>query len=218
MKSIKYKGGIAMKSNVKRYVMALGLVCMLLAPGTAVMAAVNTATDPGGGGVALTASGNVTVNSAALQLVKQVWTIAGACLASAPADASCNTSATTATVPAGTQLKFVIFARNTTDLALSDVRIQDVIDVTGTGFTYAAGTMKHATATLDSALIATIYADANGGVIETDAADVGGTNYASYNSGLANTITIGAVVGQVNASLNVAAHTTFSLLFQATKK
>jgi len=207
-----------MKSNAKRYVMALGLVCMLSAPGTTVMAATNTATDPGGGGVALTASGSVTVNSATLQLVKQVWTAAGACLASSPADATCTASAVSATVPAGTAVKFIIFVRNTTDVALSDVRIQDVIDITATGFTYGAGTMKHATATLDTAPIATIYADANGGTVETDAAEVGGTNYASYNNGLANTITIGAVVGQVNAALNVAAHTTFSLLFQATKK
>jgi hypothetical protein len=93
------------------------------------------ATDPGGGGVTLAASGAVTVNSAALQLVKQVWTTAGACLASSPADATCNGSATTATVAAGTPLKFVIFVKNTTALALSDVRFQDALDITPTGFT-----------------------------------------------------------------------------------
>jgi uncharacterized repeat protein (TIGR01451 family) len=206
-----------MRTTRTLYGMALCLALITSIWAADVMAATNQATD-GGGAITLTASGNVTVNSAAMQLVKQVWTTAGACLASSPADATCNASATTVTVAAGTQLKFVIFVRNTTDLPLSDVRFQDVIDVTATGFTYAPASMKHATATLDTAPLATIYADANGGTNETDAAEIVGTNYASYNSGLANTITIGAVVGQVNATLNVAAHTTFSLLFQATKK
>src|SRR5512136_857659 len=155
------KGGITMRTKGKLYVMALGLAFVLSAWGTAVMAATNQATDPGGGGVTLTASGTVTVTSAAMQLVKQVWSSAGACLASSPADATCNASATTVTVAAGTPVKFIIFVRNTTDLALSDIRIQDVIDVSATGFTYTAASMKHDTAQLDTATLAQIYAAAN---------------------------------------------------------
>ena len=95
--------GVLMKG-----VLATTLMMLVLWP-VGVHAAVNQATDPGGGGVSLTNSGNVTVTSATLQLMKQVWDLAGSnCLASIPADATCNSSATSITVPAGTALKFLI--------------------------------------------------------------------------------------------------------------
>jgi hypothetical protein len=97
------------------------------------------------------------------------------------------------------------------------VRIRDLIDVTATGFTYTPGSMKHDTLQLDTATLAQIYAAANGGTVETDAVEATGVNYASITGAPAQNMTIGAVAGQVNATLNVAAHTTFSLLFQATK-
>ncbi|NTW59871.1 MAG: hypothetical protein HGA43_11980 [Nitrospirae bacterium] len=204
-----------MSTTGKLYVMALGLAFMLSAWGTAVMAATNQATDPGGGGVALTASGAVTVNSTALQLVKQVWTTAGACLASSPADATCNGSATTVTVPVNTQLKFVIFVKNATNLALNDVRFQDVLDVSATGFTYVAGSLKYDGNQLDTATLAQIYAAVDAGTVETDAVDAGAGRYASITGG--SNLTVGAVVGQVNAALSVAANRTFALEFQARK-
>jgi len=177
--------------------------------------ATNQATDPGGGGVSLTASGLVTVNSSALQLVKQVWTTAGACLASMPADATCNSSATTVTVAAGTQLKFVIFVKNNTVLALSDVRFQDALDISGTGFTYVASSLKYDATQADTATSAQIYTAVTAGTPETDAVDTGAGNYASYSAG---NITVGAVATQINATLSVAANKTFALEFQATKK
>jgi uncharacterized repeat protein (TIGR01451 family) len=211
------KGGTAMKNRVKRYVIILGLMAIFSAGGTVAMAATNQATDPGGGGVALTASGNVTINSAALQLIKQVWTTAGACLASSPADASCNSSATSVTVATNTQLKFVIFVKNATDVSLSDVRFQDVLDTTATGFTYVANSLKYDESQLDTATSAQIFTAVDtAGTAETDAVDVTAGHYASIAGG--NNITVGAVVGQVNASLNVNARRTFTLEFQATKK
>ncbi|NTV53908.1 MAG: hypothetical protein HGA73_00435 [Syntrophaceae bacterium] len=204
-----------MSTTGKLYVMALGLAFILSAWGTAVMAATNQATDPGGGGVALTASGAVTVNSTALQLVKQVWTTAGACLASSPADATCNGSATTVTVPVNTQLKFVIFVKNATNLALNDVRFQDLLDVSATGFTYVAGSLKYDGNQLDTATLAQIYAAVDAGTVETDAVDAGAGRYASITGG--SNLTVGAVVGQVNAALSVAANRTFALEFQARK-
>jgi hypothetical protein len=146
-------------------------------------------------------------------IVKQVWTVAGTCLTSSPADPNCNAGATSATVASGTTLKFLIFVRNTTALALSDVRIQDVIDITATGFTYAAGSMKDETAQPDTATIASIFTAADTGTVLTDAVD---SDVASVTGG--STMTIGAVTGQANATLNIAANTTFGLLFQATKK
>ena len=204
-----------MRTTRMLYGMALCLALITLVRAADVMAATNQATD-GGGAITLTASGNVTVNSATMQLVKQVWTTAGACLASSPADATCNASATTVTVAAGTQLKFVIFVRNATDLSLSDVRFQDALDVTAAGFTYVANSLKHDMNQLDTATSAQIYAAVDVGTPDTDAIDIGGTNYASINAGL-NNITVGAVVGQVNAALSVNARRTFALEFQATK-
>lgn len=184
-----------------------------------VFAATNTATDPGGGGVSLTASGNVTVDSTALQLVKQVWDSTGAnCLASRPADANCNSSAITITVPTGTLLKFLIFVKNTSDVALTNVRLQDALDVSGTGFTYTVGSIMRspvdATAAVDTANLATIIGSAT--TAQTDALG-GADDYAAYNSGIANTLTVGAVTGQANQSLGFPAHKTFAVTFTATK-
>lgn len=176
-------------------------------------AATNAVTDPGGGGVSLTASGNVTVNSSGLQLVKQVYDGSGNCLASAPADASCNSSATSVTVPAGTSLKFMIFVRNTTDVALSDVRFTDVLDTSVTGFTYSAGTLKYSASQADNATLANIYAATNGGTAQTDALG-GPDDYASY---VAGTVTVGAVTGQANSAVSITARKTFAVIFTASK-
>jgi len=127
---------------LKKAIVATTLMMLVSGP-VGVHAAVNQVTDPGGGGVSLTNSGNVTVNSATLQLVKQVWDSAGSnCLASIPADATCNSSATSITVPTGTALKFLIYVKNTTDVSLSDVRVQDLLDDSATGFTYTASSIK----------------------------------------------------------------------------
>ena len=176
-------------------------------------AATNAVTDPGGGGVSLTGSGSVTVNSTQLALVKQVYDAGGTCLASSPADASCNSSATTVTVPAGTALKFLVFVRNSTDVALSDVRFQDVLDETGTGFTYTAASLKYDDSQADNATIATLFSGADGGTAQTDA--LGAPD--DFASKVGSTITVGAVSGQANSSVSVGANKTFALLFRATK-
>jgi hypothetical protein len=206
-----------MRSVGRRYVVALGLVLVAVLWGAEVKAATNQATDPGGGGVSLTASGAVTVNSTALQLVKQVWSAAtGSCLASTPTDAACNGGATTITVAAGTPLKFVIFVKNPTLFPLSDVRIQDALDVSGTGFTYTTASLKHDLAQADTATSAQIFTSVDTtGTADTDAVDAGAGQYTSF---VAGNITIGAVAGQVNASLIVPANKTFALEFQAVKK
>src|SRR5438876_1122160 len=79
----------------------------------------------------------------ALALVKQVWDSAGVnCLASIPADATCNGSATSVTVPSGTALMMLIYVRNTNGAAVTDVRFQDLLDDSATGFTYTASSIK----------------------------------------------------------------------------
>src|SRR6266571_4009437 len=202
----------------------LATTLMILVLGTAgVYAAVNQATDPGGGGVSLTNSGNVTVTSATLQLVKEVWDSTGSnCLASIPADATCNSSATSITVPAGTALKFLIYVKNTSDISLSDVRFQDLLDDSATGFTYTASSIKRTpndgTAPADTATNATILAAAT--TAQTDA--VGAPDdFASITDSNANgqldKLTVGAVTGQANQSLGFLAHKTFAILYTVTK-
>jgi len=191
-----------------------------LALGSPAWGATNQVTDPGGGSVSLLGSGNVTVNSSQLQLVKQVWDQSGAnCLASTPSDASCNGGATSITVASGTQLSFLIFVRNATDTALSDVRFQDALDVTATGFTYVGTILRtpnDGTAPASNATLAQIVAAA--ATAQTDAFD-GATQvdeFAGYGS---NTLKVGntGVAGE-NDTLSVPANKTFAVRFQATKK
>lgn len=184
-------------------------------------AATNSANNVAGGSHTLTGSGNVTVNAATLQLVKQVWTTGGTCLASAPADATCNSSATATTLPTGTTVKFLIFVKNTTDINLTDIRFQDLLDDTASGFTYVATSIKRtqtgASEPLDTDTSSTIYTNANTGTALTDAvanADVAGIDTAVSPDNLS----VGGAggVGQ-NATLAVNAHKAFAVLFQATK-
>ena len=181
--------------------------------------ATNSASDPGGGGVTLSASGSVTVNSSALQLVKQVWNGTGTlCLASIPSDATCAAGTSTVTVPTGTALQFLIFVKNTSDVVLTDVRFQDVLDVSGTGFTYTAGSIKRtpndASAPNDTDTSTVIHTAANGGTTQTDALGAP-DDYASY---VAGTLAVGAVTGQASQSLSFPAHKSFGIIFGATKK
>jgi len=209
--------GVLMKG-----ILATTLMVLALWPAD-VHAAVNQVTDPGGGGVSLTNSGNVTVNSATLQLMKQVWDSTGSnCLASIPADATCNSSATSITVPAGTALKFLIYVKNTSDISLSDVRFQDLLDDSATGFTYTASSIKRTpndgTAPADTATNATILAAAT--TAQTDA--VGAPDdFASITDSNANAkldkLTMGAATGQANQSVSFLAHKTFAILFTVTK-
>ncbi len=208
-----------MKTNIRRAAVTLAAVT-LVAAGAPAWGATNQATDPGGGGVSLASSGLVTVNSSgsALQLVKQVYDASGNCLASQPADATCNASATSVSVPVGIGLKFLIFVKNTTDVALTDVRFQDVLDTTATGFTYTAGSIKRTandgTAPADTATAAQIYTAANGGTAQTDALGAP-DDYASF---VGSTLTAGAVTGQANVSLGFPAHKSFGVIFTVTKK
>lgn len=79
-------------------------------------AATNQATDPGGGGVSLTASNTVTVNAAALAISKEMRDLSG------------NDLGATATIPSGTKFYFVLYVDNTTSIDLTDVRFIDSID------------------------------------------------------------------------------------------
>ncbi len=158
-----------------------------------------------------------------LALVKQVWDSAGVnCLASIPADTTCNGSATSVTVPSGITLMVMIYIRNTNGTAANDVRFQDLLDDSVSGFTYTASTIKQTpndgTAPADTASNATILAAAT--TAQTDA--VGAPDdFASITDSNANgqldKLTVGAVTGQANQSLSFQANKTFAVAFQVAK-
>lgn len=208
-----------MKKITHRWRVIIGIALAVIT-GTipAAFAATNTALNSLGGGVTLTDSGVVTVNSSALLLVKQVYDNAGLCLASSPADATCNGGATSVTVAAGSTLKFLIFIKNTSDVAVADVRFTDLLDTSATGFTYSAGSIKRTandgTAPADSASAAVIYAAANAGTVQTDLLGAP-DDLASF---VGSTLAVGAVTGQVNQSLGFFAHKSLGVVFTVVKK
>lgn len=195
--------------------LAMALFVLILGP-AGVYAATNSANNTAGGSHTLTGSGNVTVNNATLQLVKQVYTTGGTCLASIPADAACNSSATTTTVPTGTTLKFLIFVKNATDIALTDIRFSDALDVSGSGFTYVAASIKRTNAgtpPLATDTAATIFTNADGGTAQTDA--LSNADFAAFVS--PNLTVGGDGTGGQNATVSVAANRAFGIVFQASK-
>ncbi len=209
-----------MKHIVSRTKVAISVAALMF--GAQAHSATNQATDPGGGSVSLTGSGNVTVSTTALQLTKQVW-VGGTCYASQPAQAACNSSATTVTVPVNTTVKFMIYVQNASDVALTDVRFQDILDDSATGFTYQTGTIKSDASQSGSETAANIYTAVIAGSVESDAVDTGGTDYVSITDanveggGKLEKLTVGAVATQTNDTLSIAKNKTFAIIFDAIK-
>lgn len=196
-----------------------GLLCLALSggwPGAAgpVWAATLSSDNLAGGATELAASGAVTVSGAVLGLTKQVYDTAGTCLAGSPADAACGGGVSAVSVNAGTRLKFLIFVKNTSDLTLSDVRFQDVLDESATGFSYITGSMRVDGSQADSATAAALFAAADGGSAQSDA--LGGPD--DFASKVGATITVGAVSGQANQTVSLPPHSSYALLFEADKK
>jgi len=194
---------------------ALAILAWAAQPG---FAATNQAVHDAAGGFQITDSGTVTITSSTVKLIKQVYDASGNCLASSEAvgSDSCNGGKTSVNVPAGTALKFLVYTRNDTDVQLSDVRFQDVLDTSGTGFTWVGSIKITPVATLPAqdALSSAIYTSANTGTAQTDALGAP-DDYVSY---VGSTLAVGAVNGQASQALNVASLKAFGALFNVTKK
>jgi len=171
------------------------------------------------GGIAV----EIRAAGAAPALVKQIWDSAGVnCLASVPADSTCNSSATSVTVATGAAVKVMIYIKNTGTSSVSDVRFQDLLDDSATGFTYIANsitrTPNDGTAPADTATNAVILAAAT--TAQTDA--VGAPDdFASITDSNANgkldKLTVGAVTVQANQGLTFQGNKTFAIVFSVTK-
>jgi len=116
----------------------------------------------------------------------------------------------------------LIYVRNTNGTAVTDVRFQDLLDDSAPGFTYAATSIKQTpndgTAPADTASNATILAAAT--IAQTDAVgapdDLASITDTNANGQL-DTLTVGAVTGQVNQTLSVLANKTFAIVFSVAK-
>jgi hypothetical protein len=123
---------------------------------------------------------------------------------------------TGARLPAGTQVDFLIYINNETDIDLDDVGMQDTL----VGFTYVAGTIRVLNTTGECALTVCttgpgseeegIYNDVVGEVPLSDSA---GNDAASYG---APTVEVGNAVTLGNAQQNAVANTVLAVVFTAT--
>ncbi len=171
--------------------------------------ATNAADNVAGGSITLTNSGDVTVTSIdALKLEKQVW-VGGTCYASSSSHADCTSNATV-TVPVNTAVKFVIYVQNASDLAFNDVRFQDVLDTTASGFTYTAESIKSDSSQNGSATPLQIYTAVIAGTGEDDTAV--GAGLASVSG---STIQVG---DPANDPVTLNGNKTFAIVFDAVKK
>jgi len=186
-----------MRTTGKLYVMVLGLVFVLSAWGTAVMAATNLATDPGGGGVSLSGSNTVTINPLALSIVKEARLLDGTLLTSP------------VSLPVNTKFYFVLYVDNTTDIALNDVRIIDTISTGAGNFTVDPATFQVLNTVaapgidMTAANIASWAGIATWNALTWNALSAGvDADQLDWNVTAANRVTIGQVA---NAALNVTA-------------
>jgi hypothetical protein len=186
-----------MRTTGKLHVMALGLAFILSAWATAVMAATNQATDPGGGGVSLSVSNTVTINPLALSIMKEARLLNGTLLASP------------VSLPANTKFYFVLYVDNTTDIALNDVRIIDTIATGAGNFTVDAASFQILNTVaapgidMTAANIASWGGSATWNALTWSALTAGvDADQLDWNVTAANRVTIGQLA---NAALNVAA-------------
>jgi len=163
-------------------------------------AATNQAVDPGGGGVALNASGLLTVNSVQLALVKQARDLSGTVLPNG------------SNVMSGQTIYFVLYVDNVTGVTASDIRISDLLNESE--FTYVLNSLETTvvpTGSNGAAILAgtwTALTDALGGPDDiASVADSGGPPGPDR-------ITVGGVSGQANQTLNLPAGSLRAIRFR----
>ena len=182
--------------------LARTLLIVALGCPLAVFAATNEATSPAGGGSSLNPSGQVTVNSVQLALVKQSRDLAGTVLPNG------------SNVTSGQVIYFVLYVDNTTVATATNIQITDLLNETQ--FTYVPNSLEAAvvpTGSNDAAIWAgawTPLTDLLGGPDDiASITDSGGP------AGL-DKLAIGAVTGQANTQLDIPGNTLRAIRFRVT--
>lgn len=165
----------------------------LLFPGSA-MAADNVGTgDIAGDSASLNNSNTFSLFSTTMSLNKMAFLANGSQLTSG------------ATLPRGTEVRFVIYIDNTTNVPLTDVSVQDVLDPT---FAYQAGSMKVDNTLASGATQAVIYSTVNA---------VAGTVSDAIDANVASAVGVTIDVGDQNAAngqLDINANSVWAILFR----
>jgi len=188
-KTFKNKWKMCMTVTAMAFVAAV-----LMLPGSA-MAAPNQGTgDVAGIDADITNSNIFSLSSTTLALTKMAFLADGTQLT------------TGATLPRGTEVRFVIYVDNTTTFPLSDVSVQDVLDP---AFGYITGSMKASNAISTGVSQAVIYSTVNavaGTVSDAVDGDVGSFAGVTIDAGNQNA---------ANSTLDVAGSSVWAILFRA---
>lgn len=157
------------------------------------MAADNIGTgDVAGDSAALNSSNTFQLFTTTMSLNKMAFLANGTQLASG------------ATLPRGTEVRFMIYIDNTTAVPMNDVSIQDVLDP---AFAYQAGSMMVDNSAANAATPGEIYAAVNAGTAVLDPID------ADVASAVGVTIDVGNQ-NVANGTLNIAANRVWAILFR----
>jgi len=190
--------------KTKQHLAAL-MLGVLLTLGSVAQAADNIGVgDVAGDTTALGDSNTFILNSSgALDLVKTAWlTATGAPI----------TSGTT--LPAGTQVDFMIYVNNKSDLQIDDVTIADTLDAL---FSYTAGTIRVNNATGECAVTACDAAEElaiyNAAILIAPGTDAIGGDSVSY---VAPTVDVGNENQGGNTVQNAAANSVLAVVFTVT--
>jgi hypothetical protein len=168
---------------------------MILAASGPAMAADNQGTgDIAGDGASLNNSNIFSLFTTTLSLNKTAFLADGTQLTSG------------ATLPHGTEVRFVIYIDNPTVFGVSDVSIQDVLEP---AFTYQAGSMKVDNSLASGSSEALIYSTVN--AVAATVSDAIGDDVASA---VGATIDVGNSVVGTNSQVDVAADSVWAILFK----
>ena len=170
------------------------MVAVMMLAGPA-MAADNIGTgDIGGDGASLNDSNTFSLFSTTMSLNKMAFLSNGTQLTSG------------ATLPRGTEVRFVIYVDNTTTFPLTDVSVQDVLDP---AFAYQAGTMQVDNSAATGATPSQIYTAVSGGAAVTDDPLDG-----DVASAVGVTINAGNSVVLTNGQVDVAPSSVWAIMFR----
>lgn len=180
----------------------MGMLLISAAGVSTVSAATNQATDPGGGGVTLTSSAIVTINSVQLALVKQTRDLAGTVIPNG------------ANVTAAQTIYFVLYVDNTTAISADVIRLNDVLNEAE--FTYVTNSLETtvvASGSNDAAIWAGTWSALSDAVGGPD--DIASITDSAAPVGL-DRITVGDQPGQVNQVLNIPGNSLRAIRFRVT--
>lgn len=182
-------------ASLRSVLLATVTAAMIFGP-TSALAATNTANWDIGGAAQTGSTINLfTYSAGSVTLTKAAFLTDGTALAD------------NATVPAGTQVQFMIYARNTNAFTMNDISISDALNPLE--FTMVSTDFQIDNSQTDVATEAAIYTAVDGSL--TTATFIAADDVASF---VADTINVGTTGGDL--VLNIPGNTTWAIIFTVT--